>query len=77
MFVITGEDVQSNQVNFSVAVLPSLGGGHLHDLGGSVLQEKYVKSLQEIINFHEIRTVFTKLLANKNFHLICVFKFNL
>ena len=48
-FVITSEDVESNQMNFSVAVLPSLGGGHLHDLGGAVLQEKNFKSLQEII----------------------------
>ena len=38
--LVTGEDVESNQMNFSVAVLPSLGGGHLHDLGGAVLQEK-------------------------------------
>ena len=42
MFVVTSEDVQSNQMNFSVAVLPSLGGRHLHDLGGPVLREKTV-----------------------------------
>ena len=47
VFVVTSEDVESNQMNFSVAVLPSLGGGHLHDLGGAVLQNKKVtKQLQ-------------------------------
>ena len=38
--LVTSEDVERDHVNLGVAVLASLGGGHLHDLGGSVLQEK-------------------------------------
>ena len=38
--IVTCEDVESNQMNFSMAVLPGLGGGHLHDLAGPVLDEE-------------------------------------
>ena len=39
--ILTCEDVESNQMNFSVSVLPGLGGGHLHDLAGAVLQHSH------------------------------------
>ena len=38
--LVTSEDVERDHVNLGVAVLASLGGGHLHDLGGAVLAEQ-------------------------------------
>ena len=34
---LTGEDIEGDHVHLGVAVLASLGGGHLHDLAGTVL----------------------------------------
>ena len=36
-FIPTCEDVEGNQVHLGVAVLASLGGGHLHNLARAVL----------------------------------------
>lgn len=33
-----GEDVDADQVHLGMAVLARLGGGHLHDLAGAVLE---------------------------------------
>jgi len=35
--LFAGEDVESHHVNLGVTVFPGLGGGHLHDLAGPVL----------------------------------------
>ena len=35
--LLAGEDVDSDQMDLGVAVLASLGGGHVDDLAGAVL----------------------------------------
>jgi len=37
--LLSGEDVDGNQVNLGVAVLAGLGCGHLHNLAGAVLDD--------------------------------------
>ena len=36
---LTSEDVKGDEMDLGVAVLASLGGGHLHDLAGPVLRD--------------------------------------
>lgn len=38
--LLAAEQVNTNQVNFGVAVFASLGGGHLHNLAGTALEEE-------------------------------------
>ena len=35
--LLTGEDINGNKMNFGVAMLASLGGGHVNDLARAVL----------------------------------------
>ena len=35
---VTCENIESNHVDFGVAVLSGLGGGHLNNLAGAVLK---------------------------------------
>lgn len=35
--LLAGEDIDSNQMDFSMTVFASLGGGHIDDLAGTVL----------------------------------------
>ena len=37
LYGLTRVDIECNHVELGVAVLPGLGGGYLHDLGGMVL----------------------------------------
>ena len=37
-FEVTCENIESNHVDFGVAVLSGLGGGHLNNLAGAVLK---------------------------------------
>ena len=38
---LTREDIECDHVDLGVAVLPGLGGGHLHDLTGTVLKDEF------------------------------------
>ena len=40
---LTREDIECDHVDLGVAVLPSLGGGHLHDLARTVLKTNSVE----------------------------------
>jgi len=39
LVLLGGEDINASEVNLGVTVLAGLGGGHVHDLAGLILED--------------------------------------